>query len=74
LHYNTPQQKNLDQITLSEAKQYMADGHFAVGSMKPKMEAVIRFLENGGPRALITDPDHLEEALNSQAGTWIVPN
>ncbi|MBZ0310392.1 MAG: carbamate kinase [Anaerolineae bacterium] len=74
IHFNTPQQQNLSHMTLAEAKQYLQAGHFAVGSMKPKIEAVINFLERGGPQALITNPDVLAEALKHEAGTWITPN
>lgn len=73
LNFNTPEQKNLEQITLAEAHQYMDEGHFAEGSMKPKIEAVINFVEQGGPRALITSPDYLSQALQGESGTWIVP-
>ena len=74
INFNKPDQQSLSQITLAEAKQYFAEGHFAEGSMKPKMDAVIKFLEAGGPRALITDPENLDAALHHQAGTWIVPS
>jgi carbamate kinase len=64
----------LDKMTLSEAKGYLAEGtHFAKGSMAPKIQAVIWFLEaapNG--RALITDPQNIGRALKGEAGTWIV--
>ncbi len=59
-------------MTLAEAKQYLKEGHFAPGSMKPKIEAVIEFLEGGGREALITDPEHLVAAIQGEAGTWIV--
>ncbi len=74
LNFNTPEQKNLDRVTLAEAKQYMEEGHFAPGSMKPKIAAVIKFLEMGGPQALITDPASLSNALDGKAGTWFVPS
>lgn len=73
LHYNTPQQRDISHMTLAEAKQYLAEGHFAEGSMKPKMEAVISFLQNGGPQALITDPASLMQAIQGESGTWITP-
>ncbi|MFP4322256.1 MAG: carbamate kinase [Anaerolineales bacterium] len=73
LNFNTPQQKDLHEITLREAKQYMDEGHFAEGSMKPKMQAVINFVENGGPQAIITDPPHLFDALQGHSGTLTVP-
>jgi carbamate kinase len=67
-----PDQKDIDRMTLAEAKQYLAEGHFAPGSMKPKVEAIIEFLESGGTQALITDPQHLVAALAGKSGTWIV--
>ena len=61
-------------MTLSEAKQYLAEGvHFAEGSMAPKIEAVIGFLERGGGRAIVTDPDNVERALAGETGTHLVP-
>jgi carbamate kinase len=72
INYKKPNEKSLDRITLAEAKQYLAEGHFAPGSMKPKIEAIIAFLEGGGKEALITDPPHIVEALEGKNGTWIV--
>ncbi len=71
LHFGTPRQQDLDRITDAEARAYLEQGHFAPGSMKPKMEAVLQFLERGGRRAIITDPLHLEEALQGETGTLI---
>ena len=60
-------------MTLGEVKERLAEGrHFAAGSMKPKIEAVIQFLERGGARAVITDPDNVERALAGETGTTIV--
>ena len=73
LNFNTPQQENLGHITLAEVRQYLNEGHFAAGSMQPKMEAVINFIERGGPRALITDPANITNALENGEGTWITP-
>ncbi len=73
INFNTPNQQWLDHMTLSEAKRYLAEGHFKPGSMKPKIEAVISFLEHGGPKALITDPPNMVRALNGETGTWITP-
>ncbi|MBI4870112.1 MAG: carbamate kinase [Candidatus Riflebacteria bacterium] len=72
LNFNKPDEKRLSRITLADAQKYMAEGHFAAGSMKPKIAAVIEFLEGGGKEALITDPAHLVDALEGKAGTWIV--
>ncbi len=74
INYGKPDQKWLDQMTLAEAKAYLAEGiHFAKGSMAPKIQAIIWFLENGGKKALITDPAHIGAALRGETGTWIVP-
>ncbi len=73
INFNKPDQKWLDQMTVAEAKQYIAEGHFAPGSMLPKVQAIIKFLENGGKKALITDPEHIGDALKGETGTWIVP-
>jgi len=72
LNFNKPNEKWIDRMTLAEAKQYLEEGHFAKGSMEPKMRAIIKYLENGGKSALITDPDNVENALNGKTGTWIV--
>ena len=73
LNFNTPDQVLLDKMTVAEAKQYIEEGHFAPGSMLPKVKAIIQFLENGGKKALITDPEHIGEALEGKTGTWILP-
>ena len=64
LDFGKPTQRWLDRMTLAEAKQYLAEGsHFAAGSMAPKIEACIWYLERGGNEAVITDPPHLREAV-----------
>jgi carbamate kinase len=73
IHFGKPNQQWLDRMTLAEAKQYLAEGHFAKGSMGPKIQAIIWYLEVGGKRALITDPPNLGRALKGETGTWIVP-
>jgi carbamate kinase len=72
LNFNTPDQQWLDTVTLAEAKRYLDEGHFAPGSMKPKMEAIIGFLERGGKEALITDPPNIGRALGGETGTRLV--
>lgn len=62
----------LDRMTVVEAKRYMEEGHFAPGSMKPKVAACIQFLEAGGDEALITNPENLARALRGETGTRIV--
>ena len=73
LNFNKPDEVWLEQITVAEAKKYIDEGHFAPGSMLPKMEACIKFIENGGEKALITDPPNIPRALTGETGTWIVP-
>lgn len=73
LNFGKPNEKWLDRMTLSEAKAYLAEGtHFAKGSMAPKIQAVIYFLEAGGKEALITNPENIGRALKGETGTWIV--
>ncbi len=73
INFNKPDQKWLDHITVDEAKQYLKEGHFAKGSMLPKIEAILKYMACGGKKALITDPEHIKEALDGKTGTWIVP-
>jgi carbamate kinase len=75
LNYGKPNQVFLDQMTIAEAEQYMAEGHFAPGSMLPKIEACIRFLQNSrkpNARTLITNPENIGRALRGETGTRIV--
>lgn len=73
LNFNKPNQQWLDRLTLDEAKKYLAEGHFHKGSMGPKIQAAIWFLEGSGKNAeaLITNPENLERALNGETGTRI---
>jgi carbamate kinase len=73
LNFNKPDQREVDRLTLAEAKQYIAEGHFGTGSMLPKVEAAVDFVQNGGPRAIITNPQNLQRALRGEAGTQVVP-
>jgi carbamate kinase len=74
INFGKPEQKWLDKLTLAEAKKYLAEGtHFAKGSMAPKIQAVIWYLENGGKQALITNPENIGRALKGETGTIIVP-
>lgn len=69
LAYNKPEQRWLDRMTLAQAKQYLAEGHFAKGSMAPKIEAIVWYLERGGKEALITNPENIERAMQGKTGT-----
>jgi len=75
INFNKPNQQWLDKMTLSEAKKLYAEGHFLSGSMGPKIEAIIAFLEaNPKGKGLVTDPPHIVDALDGKTGTWIVPD
>lgn len=74
INFNKPDQKWLDKMTVAEAKKYLAEGtHFAKGSMAPKIQASIWFVEASGKEALITNPENLARALRGETGTRIVP-
>ncbi|WKZ42107.1 MAG: carbamate kinase [Anaerolineales bacterium] len=74
INFGKPEQKWLDKMTLAEAKAYLDEGiHFAKGSMAPKIQAAVWYLENGGKQALITNPENIGRALKGETGTWIVP-
>ncbi|HEX7594357.1 MAG TPA: carbamate kinase [Anaerolineae bacterium] len=72
INFGKPNQQWLDKLTLAEAKQYLAEGtHFAKGSMAPKVQAIIWYLEAGGKHAIITNPENLGRALRGETGTHI---
>lgn len=74
INFGKPDQKWLDKMTVAEAKAYLEEGiHFAKGSMAPKIQAAVWYLENGGKEALITNPENIGRALKKETGTWIVP-
>jgi carbamate kinase len=73
INFNKPNQQWLDKMTLAEAKQLYSEGHFLSGSMGPKIEAIMAFLEaNPKGKGLVTDPAHIVDALEGKTGTWIV--
>jgi carbamate kinase len=73
INFGKPNQRFLDRMTLSEARKYFEEGHFPPGNMGPKIEGIITFLENGGKKAIITNPESIELALEGRAGTHITP-
>jgi len=73
INFGKPNQRNLDRVTVEEAMVYMEAGEFGVGSMKPKIEASLAFLHEGGREVLITSPEHLGLAFEGRSGTQIVP-
>jgi carbamate kinase len=72
INYGKPDERKLDSITCAEAESYAAQGHFAPGSMLPKVKAIVEFVRETGNAGIITDPAHLTEALAGEAGTRIV--
>ena len=73
LDYGRPGQKAIDVMSVTEAKRYIAEGQFEPGSMLPKVQAVIEFLEGGGKQAVITDPENIAAALEGRGGTHVSP-
>ncbi len=71
LGFGKPTQRFLDRMTVAEAKQHLAEGQFPPGSMGPKVEAAVEFLESGGEYVVVTDLEHLVAAVDQKAGTRI---
>jgi carbamate kinase len=71
LNFGEKNQNPLRRVSLAEVKRYLGEGHFKPGSMRPKIEAVIEFLEAGGEKAIITSPENLSRAIKGEAGTTI---
>ncbi len=74
VHFGTPEARELEHVTLRELRAYHAEGHFPAGSMGPKVEAAIRFLEGGGERVIIAHLEQAVPALRGETGTLIVPD
>jgi carbamate kinase len=72
LHYGTPAENFLAAMTTAEARRFLDEGHFPAGSMGPKVEAAVQFMESGGKRAVICAIDAIEAAVAGKAGTEIV--
>jgi carbamate kinase len=73
LNFGEPDQEAVDEMTVAQAKQYIEEGHFARGSMRPKVKAIVWFLEQGGQEAIITNPENIARALKGETGTRVVP-
>ena len=71
LNFGKENQRPIRRATLAEIKQYLQEGHFKPGSMKPKIEAIIQFLEGSGKKAIITSPENLLKAIRGETGTTI---
>ena len=73
LNFGKPNEKPIGKMTVAEAEQYIAEGHFAPGSMLPKIQSALRFLKNGGQDVIITAPEFIKAAVTSGRGTHVVP-
>jgi carbamate kinase len=73
LNFGKPTEGPISKMTVAEAEQYIAEGHFAPGSMLPKIQSALRFLKNGGQEVIITAPEFIKEAVTSGRGTHMVP-
>ena len=73
VNFNKPNQKKLETVTMAEMKAYVEEGQFAAGSMLPKVEAAMEFVARTGRPATITSLENLEDFLNNDSGTKIIP-
>jgi carbamate kinase len=72
LYFGTPEQHDVDHLTAAQAREYLQQGtHFAAGSMAPKIQAVLNYLDAGGKEAIVTNPANIERALRGETGTRI---
>jgi carbamate kinase len=74
LRFGTPDAEPIGRVTVAELRALAAEGHFASGSMGPKVDAVCRFVEQGGQRAVITNLENIVDGVSGNAGTVVVPN
>jgi len=72
LNFGKEDQRPINRTNLPEIKQYMKEGHFKPGSMKPKIEAIVEFLEGGGSKAIVTSPESLLKSIKGDCGTTIM--
>jgi carbamate kinase len=73
LDFGKPTQRAVDRMTAAQARQHQAEGQFPPGSMGPKIDAALRYLEGGGREVIITSIERLHDAIEGRAGTRIVP-
>ena len=73
LKFGEPDEKPISEMTVAEAENYIAQGHFAPGSMLPKIQSALRFLKNGGQEVIVTAPEFIKVAVTGGRGTHIVP-
>ena len=73
LNFGLPEEQNLETLTVMEVRKYLDDGHFAPGSVGPKIEAAVQFLETGGREVIMTVPEKALEGFDGRTGTHIYP-
>lgn len=73
LNFGKPDEKGISKMTVAEAEQYIVEGHFAPGSMLPKIQSALRFLRSGGQEVIITSPEYIKDAVLKGKGTHIIP-
>ncbi len=73
LNFGQADEKKIVRMTVAEARQYITDGHFAIGSMLPKIQSALQFLESGGEKVIITSPEYIGDAVTKAKGTHIIP-
>jgi len=73
LNYSTPEQRQIERLSATQARRYLREGQFPSGSMGPKIEAALAYLDRGGKLVIITSPENVSEALHGMAGTRITP-
>lgn len=69
IHFNKPNMQWMDEMSIEESRAYLAEGQFGKGSMAPKIEAVLHYLEQGGRHAIITNPENMQRAIEGKTGT-----
>lgn len=74
INFGSPDQEELDSVSVSQVKKYLEEGHFPAGSMGPKIEAAIKFIDGGGKRAIIAHLDEALAAIRGETGTHILPD
>ena len=73
LNFGKPDEKPIGRMNVQEAERYIEEGHFAPGSMLPKIQAALKFLKSGGKKVIITAPEFIKEGVLSGSGTHIIP-
>ena len=71
LHFESSREQNLETVSVPQVKDYLAEGHFLPGSMEPKIESAVHFLQQGGREVIITNPENILAGIHGKVGTQI---